>query len=278
MLANLNGSWTYPSGRWDARAPFAGLGQAVAGGAAVMAAGRAILARFGTKKVLTAVGIGLGLSSILSAFSGDEDTWTDGDRFDERMAMMHQMWLKLNDRLSGQCPDFVQSAYINEYRNDRTRFAAFYSKTGKVTSRPTSYVGLTPSPSATEVGTAKAFWDTLIGWIAIAEKMCPGRIAPGLAEALEHEGSTVAGEGWTWQWWAVGGAAVLLGMAYLATKRGPQVIVGSGGMAGFQGLGSTKKKLKKPLTPEEYALKMRGAADRMRQNWLRTYGLQSLEW
>lgn len=278
-LAQLNGSWTRPSGRWDATAPFAGLGNPVAAatGLGILAAGRAAIAAVPKGKLLSWIALGLGMTSLIGAF-GSEDSfdegWDDGNKFDERMALMQQMWLKLNDRIAAGCPAFVESPGITEYRNDRERFSAFYAQTGKVTARASSYVGLTPSPSATEVGTAKAFWATLIGWIAALEEMCPGNIAPGLAEAFkasEHAADEAVTD---WKWWILGGAGVVLAGLYIVSKRGPSVVVTGGGYqppapprysrpppGAFRGLGEA--------VVDAQAVKMRAAADRMSQEWLK---------
>lgn len=305
-LSRLDGSWTSTSTIWHDDAPFAGFGFV----GAILAGGRAVIAAVSASRLLSAIAVGLGLSSLMTMFGADEPDfdqgWGDGDKFDERMAMMQQMWLKLNDRISGSCPEFQKSALLPEYQADRERFSAFYGQTGKVTSRASSYVGLTPSPSSTEVGTAKTFWATLIGWVARLEEMCPGKIAPGLAEVFKtaREKADADAEkdaGWDWKWWALGGAGVFLAALWIASKRASVTVDYSNlpprysepPPGAFHGLSNVyqlplpgfpatvsaparKRKKKAPLSPEAFRDKMRGAADRMRANWLRNYGLDGL--
>jgi hypothetical protein len=238
-LSYLEGSWTSPSGVWHADAPFAGLGFVPAVAPIALAAGRAVVAALSKPAVLKSIAVGLGVNSVLGLFAGDEtfaEGWENGAKFDQRMEAMHQLWLKLNDRIAAQCSAFVQSPYIAEYRNDRDRFGAFYAKTGRVSARASSYVGMTPSPTATEVGAAKIFWDALLGWIAIAEKTCPGKVATGLSEAagrIEDEGGgRDSGSGSPLLWIAGGAGALVLLMLFMSSRE-PTVVVANPGVSGL---------------------------------------------
>lgn len=219
-------TWTSPSGVWHDAAPFAGLENPLLAGGLV--AGRAVLAALSKPQVLTALGVGLGVGQLASAFK-DGDTfaegWEDGKAFDQRMAMIHQIWLKLNDRLA-KCAPFMKSPNLVEYRHDRDRFSAFYAKTGKVTSRASSYVGLTPSPTGTEIGAATSFWAELMGWVALGEKLCPGKIAPGLSEVLEEASRDKTPGGLGWGTVGVLAGAFVLGMYFLSRRAPVQVYTG----------------------------------------------------
>jgi hypothetical protein len=240
MLETLEGRrgarlWTNPSGVWDHTAPFGELEFVPV----VVAAGAELLGALSWAGVAKVVGAGLSVAGLFSLFGSDEKSfnegWEDGAKFDERMAAIHELWLRLNDRISQACPAFQTGPYITEYRNDRTRFSQFYAQTGRVSSR----LPLNRTPTSAEIGSAKTFWFGLMGWIKIAEQACPGKIAPGLIEAIDETKKAGGGEGKepiNWGYWIGAGMLTALGVAYFLSRRAPVVVQTGRGMGAFPSL------------------------------------------
>lgn len=122
----------------------------------------------------------LGLGSYYALFGKDQQTflegWKNGAVFDERMAAMHQLWLKFDQAVQLRCPGFLTKdggRWWRQWKSDLAGFGAFYGEAGT----HTGVFGRAPTP--TEIGGAIARLEALIGWGQAVESDCPGAF-PGL--------------------------------------------------------------------------------------------------
>jgi hypothetical protein len=135
----------------------------------------------------------LGYGTYESVFGTNQSTfnegWQVGSVFDQRMAAMHDLWLKFDQTIQLKCPGFLRKdggKWWRQWKTDLNEFGAFYSKVG---THPGYMQGWSSSvPTGAQIGGAVSRLNSLVAWGQAVEQTCPGTfpdlgiLAPSAAE------------------------------------------------------------------------------------------------